>query len=399
MPYVVTTIDPDNLQKINLNSFLLSGKVTVRKIQAKRRFNLTKWYNKSPELSGFDVSNMAKMMGYVRQISRRRLEINMNYRHFTIPKKTGGERPIDEPNPELKAVQATLKEKCIDNVMDRTHTAAFAYCKDRSTKLCRMRHQANKSNWFLHLDLHHFFNSLTHPWVMNQIRSIYPYSELEQSQFDTFKDAMLVCWLDGGLPQGTVISPALSNLCMIPFDCELNKRLATKGFVYTRYADDIEISHQKWFDAQEIIKTVEEVMAKLDAPFTLNREKTHYGSRAGRNWGLGLMLNKDNQITIGHEKKRLLKAELHHLLCDWKTMLTMENNADKTVKADEIRKKAIKLQGKLAYLRYIEPKYGEYMQTHLEEKIGVSLKTIIKFYRAFNYQTTFRMEYGSLFTF
>lgn len=377
MPYIVKSINPENWKKINLNDFLLNinRKVSVKKIQAKRAFNLTKWIDDAPTLSLPEVHQLNALMKCVNTINLKKPQINMSYRHFTIPKKTGGKRPIDEPNPELKIYQKQLKQ-CIDCIT-KTHTAAFAYVKGRNTKACRMKHQFNNSNWFLHLDLHHFFNSLTHSWVMNQIRSIYPYSEISKEDFDAFKNAMLICWLHDGLPQGTVISPALSNLCMIPFDCELNKRLARKGFVYTRYADDIEISHRKWFNPQDVVKIIEEVIQKLDAPFTLNREKTHYGSRAGRNWGLGLMLNKDNQITIGHEKKRYLKAELHHLLCNWQDMKNMTPGHEKTERAIHLREEAMKLQGKLAYLQFVEPKYGKYLQSHLEGKMNVTLKEIV----------------------
>ncbi len=382
MPYVVKTVTPRNLQKVNLNDFLLSNKITVKKICAKRTFNLTRWYDVVPEEIVINSKNKLEIettMRVVRQIIGKKQTIDMSYRHFTIPKKTGGERPIDEPNAELKEVQKTLKESCINALMPRSHTAAFAYVKERNTKLCRMKHQANKSNWFLHLDWHHFFNSLNHEWVMRQIRTIYPYSEMTDEQFEDFKNAMTLCWLNDGLPQGTVISPTLSNLCMIPFDYELNRRLARDGFVYTRYADDLEISHVKWFKPQGIIKVVNEVITMLNAPFTINREKTHYGSRAGKNWGLGLMLNKDNQITVGHEKKRELKAELHSLLCAWRDMKEMEATQEKMDLANRLHQDALKTQGRIAYLRFIEPGYGAYLQTHLEEKIGVTLKEIVSF--------------------
>lgn len=382
LPYVVKRVTPGNLQKVNLNGFLLSNKITVKKICAKRAFNLTKWYDVVPEeiiINGRDKLKIETTMRVVSQVIRKKQTIDMSYRHFTIPKKTGGERPIDEPNVQLKKVQKTLKECCIDALMPMSHTAAFAYVKERNTKLCRMKHQANKSNWFLHLDLHHFFNSLNHEWVMRQIRTVYPYSEMSDEQFEDFKDAMTLCWLNDGLPQGTVISPALSNLCMIPFDYELNRRLSRDGFVYTRYADDLEISHVKWFKPQAIIRIIEEVIAMLNAPFTINREKTHYGSRAGNNWGLGLMLNQDNQITVGHEKKRKLKAELHHLLCAWRNMKSMEPNQEKMDLANRLHQDALKTQGRIAYLRFVEPGYGAYLQTHLEEKIGVTLKEIVSF--------------------
>jgi single-stranded DNA-binding protein len=50
------------------------------------------------------------------------------------------------------------------------------------------------------------------------------------------------------------------------------------------------------------------------APFSINPEKTRYGSAAERNWNLGLMLNNDNQITIGHKRKKEFKAMLDNYI-------------------------------------------------------------------------------------
>ena len=63
-------------------------------------------------------------------------------------------------------------------------------------------------------------------------------------------------------------------------------------YVYTRYADDILISSKSNFNWQELVNTLKGV---LQPQFTIKDEKTRYGSTAGRNWNLGLMVNKDNQ--------------------------------------------------------------------------------------------------------
>ena len=49
----------------------------------------------------------------------------------------------------------------------------------------------------------------------------------------------------------------------------------------------------------------------------LNREKSRCGSIAGSNWNLGLMLNKDNNITIGHKNKMKLKAKINNFILDF----------------------------------------------------------------------------------
>ena len=121
--------------------------------------------------------------------------------------------------------------------------------------------------------------------------------------------------MDGGLPQGTPISPMITNIMMIPVDYALyngfrNFQYKWKGqekqnyCVYTRYADDFIVSSKYDFSFRQAEKYIIDTLKSFDAPFTINEKKTRYGSSAGKNFNLGLMLNKDNEITIGHRKKK-----------------------------------------------------------------------------------------------
>lgn len=66
----------------------------------------------------------------------------------------------------------------------------------------------------------------------------------------------------------------------------------------------------------DVEKFIVDVLAEFGAPFTIKTAKTRYGSSAGSNWNLGVMLNKDNNITIGHKKKRQFQAMLSSYVLD-----------------------------------------------------------------------------------
>ena len=85
---------------------------------------------------------------------------------------------------------------------------------------------------------------------------------------------------------------------------------------YTRYADDLLLSSDINFRWSEVQNSILQTLSQFEAPFSLNTEKTRYGSSAGRNWNLGVMLNKDNQITIGHQRKKTFKAMIFSFLSD-----------------------------------------------------------------------------------
>lgn len=243
------------------------------------------------------------------------------YKSFKIPKRSGGLRTIDAPQDELMKALRELKEILEKKFYASYHTAAFAYVRGRSTIDSVKRHQNNNSRWFLKLDAKGFFPSTTEKFLMDMLCQLYPFCIFINYDFgykEELEKALSLCFLNGGLPQGTPTSPMLTNMMMIPVDHAIAKmcREYSPHLCYTRYADDILISSQLSFCWTDVQNKVVEILNQFSAPFTLNAEKTRYGSSAGRNWNLGVMLNKDNKITIGHEKKKIFKAMIFQFMSD-----------------------------------------------------------------------------------
>ncbi len=240
------------------------------------------------------------------------------YYSFKIPKHSGGLRQIDAPNDEFKDTLTKVKDIFERNLKCLAHPAAYAYTKHLSAIDALKYHQKNKSNWYLKLDLTDFFTNCTPQLIYDSLTQQYPFMLMSQTAKNELKEILQICSLRGGLPQGTPISPLLTNLMMVPYDYQIAKILKKyKGnhYAYTRYADDLLISSKKEFDWKTIETKVEHI---LD-PFKIKKQKTRYGSRAGQNWNLGLMLNKDNEITLGYRKKKLLNAMLNNFLKDFST--------------------------------------------------------------------------------
>ncbi|MDE6148850.1 MAG: hypothetical protein K2F81_01980, partial [Ruminococcus sp.] len=100
------------------------------------------------------------------------------YYTFHIPKKSGGLRKIDAPEPELKDALYHLKTIFEQDFCALYHTSAYAYIKKRSIIDCMKRHQQNESKWFCKLDLSNFFGSTTLEYVMSVFSQIFPFSEV-----------------------------------------------------------------------------------------------------------------------------------------------------------------------------------------------------------------------------
>ena len=182
------------------------------------------------------------------------------YRSFKIPKRSGGLRQINAPLDDLMVALRELKFLFEKRLYANYHTAAFAYVEGRSTLDAVKRHQRNKSRWFLKLDFHDFFGSSKPEFILAQLSTIFPFNEilLREDGREALTKALSLCYLNGGLPQGTPISPMLTNLFMIPIDHYIAKtaRELTPHLIYTRYADDIILSSDlsfNWRDVQDKI--------------------------------------------------------------------------------------------------------------------------------------------------
>lgn len=289
------------------------------------------------------------------------------YHTFYIPKNSGGFRRIDAPLPELMDALRQLKTM-LEEFGALYHTTAFAYVRGRCAVDAVKRHQKNNSKWFLKLDFENFFGNTTEDFLFSMVSSIFPFSEIVAANGgeESLRKALDLCFLNGGLPQGTPISPLLTNLMMIPIDHVVNRELVSKHFVYTRYADDLLISSRYDFKFSEIVDLVTGVLEKFGAPFKIKKSKTRYGSSSGQNWNLGVMLNKDNEITIGRKKKDRLKAALfNYLQC--KKNKRLWDLYDIQV-----------LAGQMSYYSSVEPEWVREFIQHFNGKFGCDVMAMIK---------------------
>lgn len=321
----------------------------------------------------FDVERLINKLEQFNQstASLREQERASLYTTFYIPKKSGGLRQINAPKPELMDALRHLKTIFEEDFHALYHTSAFAYVKKRSTVDAVKRHKNNESKWFGKLDLHDFFGSTNIDFVMSMFSMIFPFSEVigVVAGKQALQKALELAFLNGGLPQGTPISPLITNVMMIPMDFILTREFRAhdkQQFVYTRYADDFIISSKFDFDVRAVEKLVVDTLEQFGAPFTINANKTRYGSSAGRNWNLGVMLNKDNEITVGHRNKRRLQSMLHNYIMDKRNGVEWDKSDVQT------------MQGLISYYRMVEEKNIDAIIQHINEKMGVRVMQLIK---------------------
>ena len=283
-----------------------------------------------------------------------------HYKHFEIPKKNNPhkKRPIDAPDDIIAPIQTYYKSYIEEYLRVLPHKAAHAYVKERGTLTAMQAHQKNESKWFLQIDLKNFFNSINEEWLRKMLLKVYPFPYIEES---TLNNIIKISLLNGTLPQGSHLSPTLTNIVMMPIDHEITETLHNynkQHYVYTRYADDITISSKYKFNKGEILGIIEKIFKEFEVPFRINDEKTRFGSSAGRNYHVGLILNKDNQISLGHEKNNKFKAMLFNFCTsgeEWEVQ------------------SVYRMLGLISYYKSIEPEFVKKMLKKYNEKFNMDI--------------------------
>ncbi|MFH1921198.1 MAG: reverse transcriptase family protein, partial [Planctomycetota bacterium] len=154
-----------------------------------------------------------------------------DYRPFTIPKRSGGQRRILAPDRHLKRLQRSILRRLLARL--RAHPAATGFERGKSIVTNARAHQGRAV--VLRFDVVDFFPTTSAERLRKYFRRIgwnRPATEI----------LLRLCTYEGGLPQGAPTSPRLSNLANYRLDARLAGMAARLGGVYTRYADDITIS-------------------------------------------------------------------------------------------------------------------------------------------------------------
>lgn len=288
-----------------------------------------------------------------------------HYRHFEIPKKSNPhkKRPIDAPDEIVSGIQIYYKDYIEKYLRVLPHKAAHAYVENRGTLTAMQQHQKNNSKWFLQIDLKNFFNSITGEWLKEMLLRVYPFKFIDES---TLNNIVKISLLNGSLPQGSHLSPTLTNIVMVPIDYSITEKLHNYNkhhYVYTRYADDITISCKEKFDPKEIESIIREIFAEYHVPFRINEEKTRFGSSSGRNYHVGLILNKDNQISLGHEKNNKFRAMIFNFC---------------TTGEEWELKDVYRMLGLISYYKSIEPSFVKKVLNKYGQKFNMDILAVAK---------------------
>lgn len=236
---------------------------------------------------------------------------SQRYKIHFIEKRNGrGKRLIAQPTAEVKVVQRWAIDKYIKQLP--IHDAAKAYRHRISIKNHASAHAKNK--YLLKVDFKDFFPSIkADDFIAHMCRnlqvSVELASDLARLLFRHDKQAGLI------LSIGAPSSPAVSNTLMFEFDSRLHDFCVAHDVSYTRYADDLALSTNTPHVLDDVFKYIQSLIKEIAYPkLTINPAKTTNTSKKFQRQLTGLILTNDGQVSLGREKKRMIRAMANNYL-------------------------------------------------------------------------------------
>jgi RNA-directed DNA polymerase len=267
------------------------------------------------------------------------------YKTYEVPKRSGnGFRTIAQPAPEVKWIQSVVVEEVIKGWP--IHSAATAYRKKISTAEHAARHA--KSRFLLKLDFADFFPSIKASDVATHVAIFSPQLSIPDQRLLV----NILTWRNKKtgaqcLSIGAPSSPFVSNSMMNEFDVQMEAFCRNSEVNYSRYADDLALSTNRENLLAEIEVQTRRLLQDLRYPrLRLNPNKTVNVSKRNHRSLVGLTLTPEGGVSVGRDKKRLLRAQIH-----WFTTKQLKSE-------DEAQ-----LRGTLAYVLSVEPRFVARMAT------------------------------------
>lgn len=243
-----------------------------------------------------------------------------HYHHFTIPKKSGGQRQISAPRAKLRAAQSWLLQEIVSRVPVHSSAAAFR----PGINIADNARQHNGAAVVLRIDLKDFFPSITFARVKRLfgqlgynegVATLFTLLSTEAPRVEMSLDGAkyFVAVTERFLPQGACTSPAITNLLCRQLDARLLGAADRYGFRYTRYADDLVFSSP---DNKAKVLSLRELVTQIieDEKFVINVDKTAIMRQHRRQTVTGLVINSqssDGAPRLSRDDLRRFRAFLH----------------------------------------------------------------------------------------
>lgn len=269
-------------------------------------------------------------------------------------------RTIYKPSSTLKDFHVFLSRVVLDHLPVDT-SVSFAY--RRGAAIIQAVEPHAKSRSFFQTDLERFFDSITTPLIRKVLaENQTPVTDLQ----DHLEHILNLLTVEGKLPIGFSTSPILSNACLLSFDQRLAQISETRGWIYTRYADDIMLStddRAKLSDADTVIEDC--LSAEIGDDFRLNPAKSKLTTIGRKVKHLGLVILPSGDVAIDRDVRNRIESWIHFYLRDRAKLLKIFEETPNQGMEEGLER----LSGLVSYAHSADPAYLE----KLRSKFGTTV--------------------------
>lgn len=233
----------------------------------------------------------------------------------------------------------------LDNLY-KPEICVHGFVKNRNTFTNAKCHIGKK--FLLKLDIKDFFDTINIESVKNAF-------EFLGFSSDIASTLSKISTLNNKLAQGFPTSPIIANIVCIQMDKDIHELCKSHNATYTRYADDISISSDSFFQEKEHI---ESILFKYG--FKLNVLKSQRFKKGQNLYVTGLSIADNLYPRIPKSIKHKLRQHLHYIdLYGYHSHIChingYEESISRLVTAEEERKLRNYLKGWIDYINSIEP--------------------------------------------
>ncbi len=233
-----------------------------------------------------------------------------------IPKPKGGQRQLGIPTVMDRLIQQALHQ-VLNPIFDPTfseYSYGFRKGKNAHQALKKAQeHQRSGKRWVVDMDLAKFFDEVNHDVLMSKIaKRIEDKRVLRLLRRYLRSDIMIdgmVSQRDKGTPQGSPLSPLLSNIMLD----ELDKELELRGHSFCRYADDCNIYVRSRRSGERVLDSITKYVEKK-LRLKVNQEKSAVDRPSRRTFlGYSFTAHKEPRLRIPKETIQRFKSKCKQL--------------------------------------------------------------------------------------
>ena len=237
-------------------------------------------------------------------------------RKVDIPKADGNVRTLGVPTVADRLIQQAIAQQLSPLVEPKFSSSSYGFrAKRNAWQAVQQAQQFIQSGkrWVVDMDLEKFFDRVDHDILMSRLAGIIEdkrllklirrYLEADMWNGDEYIKR------DKGMPQGSPLSPLLSNILLNDLDRELERR----GHSFCRYADDCNIYVSSQKAGEHLLADISQFLSK-ELKLQVNEQK----SAVARPWerkflGYSFTWHKQSRVRIAPQSVTRLKDKIRSL--------------------------------------------------------------------------------------